>query len=143
MKLTNDEITALGNQGIARLNYGKLPPEDGIKAYRLRRDIVRAYREIEQAQREIRKDVWDDEELLQRCIKYETTGAGMTDEEYRAAIADNMPKAQGLLIEYGKETREFDVHPIDLESWIALLKDNPFLAGFEEVLDEWIIDATK
>ena len=140
MKLTNDEIFTLGMQGIGKLNYSKLEPIAAMRAYRFRRDIVRIIREIEKEQGEIKQDVWEDKELLSKVIKYEQTHKGMTDEEYKAAIEANMPKAQEMLVAYGREERDIAVQPIAFESWLQLLKDNPWLAGWEEALAEFISD---
>jgi hypothetical protein len=140
MKLTNDQIFTLGIQGIGKLNYGKLEPIAAMRAYRFRRDIVRIIREIEKEQGEIKQDVWEDKELLQRVIKYEQTHKGMTDEEYKAAIEANLSKAQEMLVAYGREERDIAVQPIAFPSWLQLLKDNPWLAGWEETLADLISD---
>lgn len=140
MKLTNDQIFSLGIQGIGKLDYGKLEPSDAIHVYRFRRDVMRIVREIEQAQSDIKQDVWADKELLSKVIKYEQTHKGMTEEEYRVAIEANMPKAQEMLVAYGREERDIAVQPIAFPSWLQLLKDNPWLAGWEETLAALISD---
>ena len=138
MKLTNDQIYTLGMQGIGKLNYGKLDPVNAMKAYRLRRDIVRLLREVEKAQTEIKQDVWEDKELLEKAIAYENTRKGMTEEAYKAAIDENIPKAQALLLEFGKQECDVEVQPITFDGWLQLLKDNPWLAGWEEILADFI-----
>ena len=138
MKLTNDQIYTLGMQGIGKLNYGKLDPVNAMKAYRLRRDIVRLLREVNKAQTEIKQDAWEDKELLEKAIAYENTRKGMTEEEYKAAIDENIPKAQALLLEFGKQECDVEVQPITFDGWLQLLKDNPWLAGWEEILADFI-----
>lgn len=138
MKLTNDEIYTLGMQGIGKLNYSHLSPVDAISAYRLRRDIVRLLREVEKAQTDIKQDVWEDKELLEKAIAYENTRKGMTEEEYKAAIEANIPKSQALLLEFGKQECDVEVQPISFDGWLQLLKDNPWLAGWEEILADFI-----
>lgn len=138
MKLTNNQIFALGAVGFAKLNYARLKPEDAIRVYRLRRDIVRYNKDIETARAEITKDAWEDKELYDKVVAYEQTKKGMEEAEYKAAIADNLPKARTLLEEYGKEVRDIETQPIAFESWLQLLKDNAFLSGFEETLADFI-----
>lgn len=140
MKLTNNQIFALGAAGFAKLNYARLKPEDAISAYRLRRDIVRYNKEIDTARTELTMDAWEDKELFDRVVSYEQTKKGMEEAEYRLAIDDNLPKARKLLEEYGKEERDIATQPIAFESWLQLLKDNAFLSGFEETLADFIAE---
>ena len=140
MKITLDQATALGNAGIRKLNYAKLNPVDAISAYRLRRDIVHVLDDYSKAHRDIVEQVWEDKELLARVDNYEMTHDGMTPEEYKAAMAANMPKVYAMMLEVGKEEREVAVKPVAFASWMQLLQDNPWLAGFEELLADFILD---
>lgn len=140
MKLTLslDQATALGNAGIRKINYAKINPVDAISVYRLRRDIVRLLDEYGNTHRDIVEQVWEDKELLAKVDNYEMTHEGMTPEEYKAALAANMPKVYAIMLQFGKEDRTIDVKPIAFTSWLQLLGDNPWLAGFEELLADFI-----
>ena len=143
MKLSLDQITALGNAGIRKLNYAKINPVDAISAYRLRRDIVRILDEYSKMHRDIVEQVWEDKELLAKVDTYEMTHEGMTAAEYKEAIAANMPKVYAMMVEVGKEEREITVKAISFGSWLQLLQDNPWLAGYEELLADFINDESE
>lgn len=140
MKLTNDQIYALGNAGFGRLNYANLEAQDALQAYRLRKHVMACYGELEDTKREILGDIWPDQELLARAVQYEQTGEGMTQAEYKEAIETSGTKAAEMLRGLGAESRDIDVHPIAFASWLQLLKDNPSLAGCEDILAEFIAE---
>lgn len=143
MKLTLDQATALGNAGIRKLNYAKISPADAISIYRLRRDVVRLLDEYAKAHREIVEQVWEDKELLARVDAYETTHEGMSQEEYKEALSLYMPKVYAMMLEIGREEHDIDIKPIAFTSWLQLLQDNPWLAGFEELLANFIDESEK
>lgn len=138
MKLTNDQIYSLQVAGISKLNYAKLTPVDAISAYRLRHDIVAAIRHLNEMRDEFIKTVWEDKALLRKVQYYEASHKGMTEDEYKAAMDDNMPKVAALMAEAGKEERDIAVKPISFASWQQLLQDNPWLAGWEDILEDFI-----
>ena len=140
MKLTNDQIYALGNAGFGRLNYANLEAQDALQAYRLRKHVMACYAELENTKQEIINDIWPDKEMLARAAQYERTGEGMTEAEYKEAIGTSGTKAAEMFRSLGAESRDIDVHPIAFASWLQLLKDNPYLAGFEETLAEFIAE---
>ena len=143
MKLSLDQITALGNAGIRKLNYAKINPVDALSAYRLRHDIVHILDEYSKMHRDIVEQVWEDKELLAKVDAYEMTHEGMTAAEYKEAIAANMPKVYAMMVEVGKEEREITVKAISFGSWLQLLQDNPWLAGYEELLADFINDESE
>ena len=140
MKLTNDQIYALQAAGIGKINYSKLNPVDAISAYRLRRDVVAAIRDLNGIRDELIEAGWEDKDLLHKVQKYEASHKGMTEDEYKAAMEANMPKVAAMMVEVGKEERDINVKPITFTSWLQLLQDNPWLAGFEELLADFIND---
>ena len=98
--------------GFGRLNYGKLPGADAASAYRLRREIVRIGNELEESMNEVRRDM---------------QGAD-----------DGAAKMKDMMLQMGADTREIAVRPVAFDSWRLLLQDNPFLAGWEEILEDFI-----
>lgn len=136
MKLTIDQIYAL--QGFRNINYAKVKPVDGIAVYRLRRDIVRELKEMEKMRTEFIRNVWP-ADILAKVQNYELDKKGMTEEEYKAAMTEYMPRVQALLQEAGKGI--CDIAPdesISFEAWIQLLQDNPWLVGMEDLLGDFI-----
>lgn len=140
MRLTNDQIYALGNAGFGKVNYTALDPENALKVYCLRKAIGAAFRDIDATRQDIIKDAFGDE-LLARVAQYEQKGTGMTEAEYQAAVAERMPKADAIIRSMGAESRDIDVEPIAFDAWLLLAKDNAFLCGCEDILDAFI--ATK
>lgn len=138
MKLTNDQIYSLGNAGFGRLNYANLEAQDALQTYRLRKHVMACYAELEDTKKEIIGDIWPDQELLARAVEYERTGEGMTESEYKEAIETSGRKAAEMLAGIGQMVKDIDASPIAFASWLQLLKDNPFLAGFEETLADFI-----
>jgi len=139
MKLNYSQITNLNNAGFSSIKYAALPNVDAISVYCLRREIVRISNEFKDAYNELMADQWEDKELLARARAYEVTKEGMTAEEYKAAIEGIIPKVQPLIDELFKGEKDIPVKPIAFESWLQLLKDNPFLAGWEDALADFII----
>lgn len=139
MKLTIKQITTITAAGFGCLRYAALNNVDALSAYRLRRDFVRIDKEFAEAKNSVLDDCWKDKELLKRSRDYEITGTGMTKEEYEAACEANMPKVLSLWAEMEKEEKDIPIKPISFDSWLLLLKDNPFLAGWEEVLADFIV----
>ena len=137
MKLTNDQIFVLGAAGFGRLNYGKLEPEHALNAYKLRKEIMQRFRELEDAKREIIQDVWD-EEALAKALEYEKSKTGMTESEYKAVMGEYNPKVMEMLASLGREEKDIPVQPIPFAAWLLLLRDNAFLAGYEELLADFI-----
>ena len=136
MKLTINQLYAL--QGFRNINYAKVKPVDAIAVYRLRRDIVRVLREMDDMRQEFVEAVWPDK-LLKKAQEYEKTKEGMTEEEYKAAVAEYMPKVQDLMKEAGKSERVIaEGESISFESWLQLLQDNSWLAGTEDLLADFI-----
>lgn len=134
MKLTNDQIYVLGSAGIGKLNYASLEAEDALSAYKLRRGVMRHYEDINTQRNEIMRGVYGDR--LQAAMEYETKGTGMEPKEYNGLLS----KAMKMLADVGAEAVEIDTKPIAFASWLQLLKDNAFLAGSEEILEEFISD---
>ena len=139
MKITNDQIFALTRAGIQNINYAKLAPVDAISIYRLRRDIVAAQKELDKMRRAFIEQVFEPERLA-LIDTYEMEHKGMTQEEHDAAVREHMPEVQALMVAAGNEEREVMVKPIAFASWLQLLQDNPWLAGFEELLQPIIND---
>lgn len=117
MKLTNDQICELSNAGFGRVNYSSLPAEEALNVYRLRRQVASAFRDIAEMGAEIMRDV-----------------AG------GCAPEDLGEKSRPLLVALGQETRDIQAQPIAFASWLQLLKDNPSLAGCEDILAEFIAE---
>lgn len=139
MKLTNAQIASLCNSGFSCLKYAALNNMDAMSVYRLRHEIVRLTKEFDESRNELVADMWEDKTLLIRAKEYEISKRGMTAEEYKTAIDANMPKIQPLLAEISSEEKDIPVKPISFDSWLQLLKDNPFLAGWEETLSDFIV----
>lgn len=143
LTLSLDQATALGNAGIRKLNYAKINPVDALSVYRLRHDVVHLLEEYGKTREDLIEQFWEDKEQLARVKTYEETHDGMTPEEYRSAIKANMPKVHAMMVQFGKEDRTIDVKPIAFTSWLQLLQDNPWLAGFEELLAGFINDESE
>lgn len=139
MKLTNRQITSLLAAGMSSLKYAALNNVEAMNAYRLRRDLVRLGRDFEDARNGLVSDMWEDKDLLAKAREYEVSQKGMTPEEYKAAIEANMPKIVPLLAELEKEEKDIAIKSISFEGWLQLLKDNPWLAGWEETLADFIV----
>jgi hypothetical protein len=138
MKLTNDQIYTLGVIGFGKINYAFLPPEDALEVYRLRKAVVKACEELDATRLEIAEDAWTDKELRARCAQYEKDKTGMTEDEYKAVLADVGARAGELLAGIGGEKRAIDVRPIAFDSWCLLVRHNESLAGYDELFEEFI-----
>lgn len=109
MKLTNNDIYNLVSAGIGHLYYASLSPADALGCFRLRRQVVELYKEVDKR-------------------KNEELAKGLDKETIRKRLD-----------EYGALGREIEIkQPIAFSSWLQLMRDNPWLAGFEEALAEFI-----
>lgn len=132
LTLTNNEIFALGQAGMAKLDYTVVPVEHAYKVYTLRREIMKVFRSVQDEQGEIVRESFGDR--LDDVRKYEENQSGMTKEEYDALQKEARSRSLPMLEELGAKEVELDVKAIPFEAWLELRKGNPFLAGFEDIL---------
>lgn len=109
MKISNNNIYGLMSAGFGHLYYANLPYSDALSCFLLRKQIVALYADVDNMKNNL-----------------------LTSESDKATIKETLD-------EYGVLGREIEIkQPIAFSSWLQLMRDNPWLAGFEEALAEFI-----
>lgn len=132
MKINNDTLFWLSNNGLATLDYSVVSPKFGYKLYKFRRDCVKAYKDALEQIQELIKGILTEEELATKT-KYEEESK-TDNEEYRTLIKkiNESEVLKSFLLE------EVDVKPCDIpfEEYFKLKEKNKFLQS--PVMDEFM-----
>ena len=128
MEVSNNVIFALGQAGIATLNYLGLDTAHAYKAYKLRRAITRAYQDISEQRTEIIRAAYGPD--AEKAEAYERDRAHnnpktISDEEYGKIVARVQKDVMPSITQLFSETTDIPVAAkLPFEEWVKLLKEN-------------------
>lgn len=123
------EIIKLVNAGILSMTAHNLKPAQAYKAFKLKREVEKAYKEIQEEQDAIKKDnglTDEKEEKAAKIVDKINVGTSVSEDERQFLLSNNEDnrKIASLFREANKAEVSLDLKTIPYEDWRILQAEN-------------------
>ena len=134
------DIITLINCGILSMTAHDLKPAQAYKAFKLKKEVGKAFKEIQEEQKGIREDnglTEDVESKVKGIIDKMNMRSSVTEDEKQEVLAHNelQRKVSSLYREANTEEVTLDIKPIPYEDWRKLQEENRHKAIGEKEFD--------
>ena len=134
------DIITLVNCGILSVTAHDLKPAQAYKAFKLKKEVEKAFKDIQEEQKGIREDnglTEDMENKVKGIIDKMNMRFSVTEDEKQEVLAHNelQRKVSSLCREANKEEVILDIKPIPYEDWRKLQEENRHKAIGEKEFD--------